>query len=518
MSSSGGINWTSIYNTPIGALLQDLNPSTFFGLIGQETTMQQSQYTSQQKQDNTQMSAWTTLQSDANTVLSDLTTLGASSTYNQLSTTSSQSNVATAVDQSAQPGSYNIYVKSVAQAEIDSGSSANMTVTNPNATLTLSGGAALQGTFSIAVGGGTAVSVTMPSGGESLNALISQINTTPGMGVTASLSENSSGQYVMELQANTTGQAITYTDSPGSSGQSYGPLYYLGVVSSDGSTPGTSTLSAANVLQASSSAEVSFGTSFNSTNYVTSTSNTITNLIPGMTIKLLSTGGTTITVSPNVSSMAKSVQQFVSDWNQWASDTQNLAEAGKVVESGSGTSASYTYQSNSHQVLTSGLPMLSLNSAENVMATATNGLTSSTYQSLADIGVTLGSNGQLSLNTSTLDAALTNDPTAVQSLFTSLSSALGVGTTSGGQAANGVIANFSEGPSSTVGQAVATLNAQVSQDQSHIALLKQQLTVEENQAIKQYGQWINNVAKYSQQYSLLNALYNQNSNGSTSGG
>lgn len=513
MSSSGGINWGSVYNTPIGAILQDLNPSTFVDLIGQETNSQETNYSNQVSQDQTEIKAWTTLQSDANTVLSDLTTLAQPTTYNQLTTTSSADNVATAVDQSAQQGSYNLYVNSVAEAEIDQGSATNLAVTNPNATLTLSNGSPLGGTFQIAVGSASPVTITMPTSGESLNGLISQINSTPGIGVTASLGENNQGDYVLEIQANQTGQSISYTDSAGSTSQSDGPLYYLGVVASDGSTPGTSQEPAANVLQAASSAEVSFGTSFNSSSYVSSSSNTFTNLIPGMTVTVLSPGSTTISVKPDVSSMVSSVAQFVSDWNQWVSDTGNLAEAGQVVESGSGTNASYTYQANSNQVLTSGLPMLTVDNAGDVLATTTNNGTTSPYQSLADIGVTLQQSGKLSLNSATLSQALTQDPTAVQNLFANLSQALGVNASK-----TGIIADFSQGPSSSVGTALGTLNTQVTHDQSQIKLIQQQLSAEENQAITQYAQWVNQVASDSEQYSLLNALYQQNSNSSTSGG
>lgn len=505
MSGSSGINWGSVYNTPIGQILQDLSPATFMSLVSQETTTQQSTYTSQVSQDQTQISAWTTLQSDANSVLGDLTSLASTSTYNQLSTTSSNSGVATAADQSAQQGSYNIYIQSLAQSEIDQGSTANMTVTNPNAPLTLSTGALLQGSFTVTVGG-TSASVTIPTAGESLNGLAAQINNTSGMGVTATVVKNSSGDYLLELQANQTGQAISYADSGVSGGS--GPLYYLGVISSDTST------TAANVLQSASSAKASFGSTFNATNYVTSSTNTFTNLIPGMTITAQSTGAATISVTPDVSSMAHSVQQFVSDWNQWVKDTQSLAAAGTVTESGSGSSATYTYQANPNQELTSALPTLALNTAEQLLGITTNGQTSSAYQSLADIGITLAANGKLSLDSSTLTQALTNDPTAVQSIFQSLSGVLGTNPTTH---TTGPIANFATGVSSVAGEAVATLNGQVTKDQNAINLLKQQLTAEENQAINQYAKWINQVSSDSTQYSMLSALFNQNSSSSSGG-
>lgn len=506
--SSSGINWGSVYNTPIGQILQDLNPSTFMGLITQESNSQVTSYQNQQSTDNTQISAWTTLQSDANNILSDLTTLSSASTYNQLTTSSSNNVVATAVDQSAQQGSYSIYVNSLAQAEIDQGSStSNLTVTNPNATLTLANGSLLQGQFSIALGTNPGVSVTIPTAGESLNALAAQINSTSGMPVTASVVQNSSGDWVLEVQANSTGQPITYSESSTTNT----PLVDLGIISSSSST------TAANVYQAASSAQVSFGTSFNASASISSTSNTFTNLIPGMTVTALSTGTTTITVAPNVSAVANSVQQFVSDWNQWVADTQNLAEAGKVSVSGSGGSASYSYTPNTKQVLQSGLPMNAINAAQQIMGDATNGLTTSAYQSLADIGLTFTGTGKINLNSSTLTQALANDPTAVQTLFANLSSALGTSTGTSGSILTGPVAGFAHGSQSVASDAISTLNTQVAQDQSKVALLNQQISAQEQQAITQYAQWVNQVAKDSEQYSLLNSLYNQNSSSSSGG-
>lgn len=503
---SSGINWSTVYNTPVGQLLQDLNPSTFAQLITQETQTQLSTFTNQISQDTAQINAWTTLQSDAQAFSSDLTTLSKGSTFNQLVATSSNSNVASAADQSAQAGSYTISVGSLAQSELDTGSTANMVVTNPNATLTVSGGAALQGSFSIAVGSQSAVTVTLPSGGESLNGLASLINSQPNMGVTASVVQNSQGQWLMEIQANQTGQSITYTDT-GTSTQSNGPLYYLGLVGT-----GTGPLSAANILQTASSAEISFGSTFNASNAISSTSNTFTNLIPGLTVTAQSLGTTTINVSPNISAMQSSVQQFVSDWNQWVKDTGNLAEAGTVTAAGTGASTTYSYQANSHQVLTSGLPMSIINEVQQIMGLTTNGLTGA-YQSLGDIGLSFSANGTISVNSGTLSQALSTDPSAVQSIFANLNNALGSTSTT-----TGIVAGFELGSTSTAGEGIATLNQQVSQDQSRISLLKQQMTAQEQQAIVQYGQWVNQVSKDSEQYSLLNALFNPNGNSSSSGG
>lgn len=499
------INWGSVYNSPVGQILNDLSPQTFASLSTQETKSQQSSLNAQVSSDKTDISAWTTLQSDAQVFAADLTTLANPTTYNALQVTSSSNSVATAVDNNAQPGSYTITANSLAQAEIDTGSAANMPVTDPTATLMV-GGSPLQGSFSIQLANQkSAVSVTMPTGGISLNGLAALINSQAGMQATASVVQNSVGDYVLEIQANSTGQAISYSQTAGG-GQSYGPLYYLGVMGTGAGPSGAS-----QVLQSAQKASVSFGSSYNSADAVTSSTNTFTNLIPGLTISLQSPGTTTLNVSPNVSSMTSSVQQFVSDWNQWVSDTQNLAQAGTVTQAGSGGSASYTYTANSNQVLSNGLPQSVIGQVQSVLASTKNS-TGGTYQSLGDIGLSFQTDGHLKIDQSTLTQALTQNSTAVQAIFTILNQNLG--------SAQGPLDGFGLGPTSSAGSAIATLTQQEQQDNNQLATLTQQTSGEENQAILQYGQWVNTVAKSSEQYSLLTALFNLNNSGgnSTSGG
>ncbi len=496
------INWGQVYSGPIGQILTDLNPQVFTQMATQESQTQLQSLNSRASADQTQINAWTTLQSDAQSFNSALQTLGDSATYNQLQTTSSSSNVASAADSSAQAGQYTISVQSVAQSEIDMGSAANLAVTDPTATLTQSG-SPLTGAFSISTGGST-VNVTLPSGGTSLNGLASLINSNAAsakVGITATVVQNGQGQYVLEVQGNQTDAPITYANVTGS------PLYALGLVSSSG----TGTQNAANVLQSATPAEVSFGSQFNAANAVTSKSNTFSDLIPGLTVTVSAPGTTTLSVTPNVSAMANNVQSFVSAWNQWVSDTQSLAESGQVVSSGSGASQSFSYQTNANQVLKSGIPTSVMNQVQGVLASYTTN-SSSAYSSLADLGLSFDASGKLSINSQTLTAALQTNPSAVQAVFSGLESALQP------SAGTGVLTGFSLGPTSTSGEAIATLTAQNSSIQNQVTLLNQNTTAEEQRAIVQYGQWVNQVAKYSQQYQLLNAIYNQNSSNSTTGG
>lgn len=502
MSSSSGINWSQVYSGPIGQILTDLSPTFFTGLATQESQTQMTQLKSEQSANQAKIGAWTTLQADAQSFGSALSTLASSSTYNQLQASSSNNNVASAADSSALAGQYTLTVNSVAQAEIDTGSAANLAVTNPSTVLSLSG-TAIAGTFGITVGG-QSMTVTVPTSGESLNALASAINSQAGsakVGITANVVQNGSGQYVLEMQATQTNQAIQYQDSQGSL------LYDLGLVAQTG----TGTQAAANMLQAPSPAQVSFGSSYNSSAAVTSSTNTFANLIPGLTVSANAPGTTTISVTPNISAMQNQVSSFVSAWNQWATDTQSLAEAGTVTAVGSGTAQSFSYQSNANQALTSGVPVATLNQVQQVLASHMTG--SGAYQSLGDLGITFSTSGKLIINSSVLDTALQSDPAAVQAVFSGLESALAP------SSGLGVLNGFSVGTTSTAGHSIATLTSQNANIANQEALILQKSSAEEQNAILQYGQWVNQVAKYSQQYTLLNAIFNANTGSSnTTGG
>lgn len=446
-------------------------------------------YTNQQK-------AWTTLQSDASATASSLSTLSQASTFQQLAATSSNTNVATASDNSAQAGSYNLTVTQLAQAEIDQGSSANMQVSSPSSALGLSG------SFTVAVGSGSAKTINVSST-DTLNTIAQNINNS-GAGVKATVEQQSSGNWILAIQGNTTGsgQGITFTDTAGS-GSTYGPLYSLGLYND----PSNAKFSG-EVVQKAQDASLYFGS--NSSSPITSSTNTFNNAIPGVTLVTSGVGSTTVTVSANVSAMTQAVQTFVNNYNTWVKDTENLA-MGTVAGNASSTTSSQgqttsSYQTNPNQVLTSPLPMQVLNQIQTVLGGWT-GNSSNIYQSLADIGITYNSNntGTLTINKTQLQSALTNHPNSVGTLFTDLQ-----------KMASPMFQAFDSGTTSTTGEALSSLQTQLSQTKLSLSMAKSQLTTAEQQAISQYGQWVKAVSSYANTYSTVQAMFNQS--GTNQGG
>jgi flagellar hook-associated protein 2 len=141
---------------------------------------------------------------------------------------------------------------------------------------------------------------------------------------------------------------------------------------------------------------------------VSSASNTVTGAIPGVTLSLLgqtTASGASLTVASDASQVSTAINQFVSDYNT----AIGLVNA----------QFSYSSTSSSEGVLASDPTMRSLQSALmqalNFVSTPSAGNTAT--PTLASLGITAATDGTLSIDTSTFDAALTNNPTDVQNFF-----------------------------------------------------------------------------------------------------
>lgn len=148
---------------------------------------------------------------------------------------------------------------------------------------------------------------------------------------------------------------------------------------------------------------------------IESASNTVTGAIPGVTLSLLGADpGSPIdlTVAPDVSQISTAINQFVTDYNT-ALGLVNTQFTASSSTNSSGTT------STSQGVLASDSTVVNLQSAlEQAMDyvyTPTSGTT--TVSSLADLGITVGDDGTLSVDTTTLDSALTTNASDVQNFF-----------------------------------------------------------------------------------------------------
>jgi flagellar hook-associated protein 2 len=311
------------------------------------------------------------------------------------------------------------------------------------------------GTLEIKVGSNTAVPITMGTAGstDNLNDLAAYIN-QQNMGVTASVITDSSGA-ILSLVSQTSGTAgvLTITDNTGTNG-------------SDGMGFTQATDAQGNPLGTDASLTVD-GVP------VTSGSNTMTGVIPGVTLTLsgTSTSPVTLAIQPDLTQASTAINNFVTAYNQVMTDinTQN-------TYSGSGTPP----------------PLLGDPSLDLLQSQLLNGITTSLsgngdVVNLQSIGIQLQEDGTLTVASSSsadsmdLNDALANDFSAVQNLFQSASSSSpGVA-----QALNTALTALTDpinGPlnldMSGISSQVTDLNTQISDFQYQLQQTQAQLTTE----------------------------------------
>jgi flagellar hook-associated protein 2 len=242
------------------------------------------------------------------------------------------------------------------------------------------------GTASFSING---VNVSVDTTSTTLQGLVSAINTA-NTGATASI--------------------VTGTNATG------GTTYQLKLTGATSFTDGNNLLQGVGVLQQGYSNEVLGAQdakySLDNIN-LTSSSNTITNVIQGSTIQLLkgttaAPGTTTIALAQDTSTVSTTVQSFVTAYNNL---NQFVAQNSALDTS--------TYQTG---------PLFGDPNVQQIQSTLASDLftpvpgLAQPYNNLSSIGLAFDQNGNLTFDSTQLTAALTSNPTAVQNLFTATGS------------------------------------------------------------------------------------------------
>jgi flagellar hook-associated protein 2 len=348
---------------------------------------------------NQQMiSAYSDVQSLVNTLSSSIDALASSTNLTSGTTSLFSSMEATVTSSDASVAASNILTASTTAGAAEGSYSltvSQLATSMKVASSTLSGSTAIgdTGSFTIAASDGTAATINVTSDmslSDIATAISAQSATT---GVDATLIQVSSGQYQMVLSTVDTGQTITAAATSGDD-----VLSDIGVTHSAGGF--------ADTLQAGQSAEFTVdGTA------ITSTTNTPTDVIPGVTLDLTGTTASgsslTLSVSQNTTAITSAVQSFISAYNALNDyiATQE-AESNGVV-----SSTAYLF----------GDPILaSLNTQLDDIITGQVGSGSSAIDYLTQLGITMDSSNDLELSDPTaLTDAAADDPTGLQNFFQS---------------------------------------------------------------------------------------------------
>jgi flagellar hook-associated protein 2 len=336
----------------------------------------------------------------------------------------------TSASSSAVAGSHTIVVTQLAQTA----SVASSSISNPNDTL--SGSVTIQGhTFN----------VDSADNDTTLASLSAAINSAD-IGVSASVITDSTGSR-LSIVSGTSGAAGQITVTSSLSGASSGNIsLQTGVSGGQNGQDAQLTVDGVSI---------------------TSSSNTVTTAIPGVTFQLLSTSASPVQVqiTDDTTDIATAVSSFVSAYNKVVGDINS------VEQSGTGGSSA---------------PLLGSPVIAQLQETLTGSLfgnsASGSIKNITQLGLSVNNDGTLALDTDTLTGVLNSDLTDVtgflqnsgsfgQTLATALNNA-------GTQAPNGTIFLAQQQNSSQE----TALNADITNENSILATQKTQLTNELNAA------------------------------------
>jgi flagellar hook-associated protein 2 len=440
-------------------------------IAGQSATL-----TTEAAVDNTQISAFGTVSAALSALQTAIAGLANGTDLSQYTATTSGTGITATGGAGAVAGSYQVTVSQVATSQaLTSGA--------------FSSTAALgTGTMNISVGG-QSMSLNVTSANNTLSGIASAINSSASNpGVTATIVTGTDGAHLV-LRSNNTGAANTINVSVSGVSDDNG-LSSLGVTSTPSTTGGASAFSSSGTIawsQTTAAQDAAFtidGTA------ATSSTNSVTTAIQGVTLDLtaaaVGTGTTpqtqTLTIAQDTTTAASDINNFVSLYNTVVnlispSGANSLTGFNSSASAGAGGDA-----------LTGNAVLTQI---QNQLAEIVGGAvgSGSTSQTLAAIGITFDSDGTtagagtLTVDSTTLTNALTNDPSTVASLFNS--------TNGIGEQLNSAVNSY-VGSTGLIATQTTAINADltsVSTQQTSLASYQAQLT-----------------AQYQAQFTALNTL------------
>jgi flagellar hook-associated protein 2 len=389
MSSTSTSNPVTIANGTAGAAGGSvINVSQLVSQLVQATQApQQNLINARTTAVTTQISAVGQLKSALSTFQSSLSPLDTQSSFNAQIAVSSDTSLFTATVSTGAPvGTYNVTVDHLASAQQLLSGQFTGDGTTPVGT----------GTLHLSLGE-AGFDVTITSEDESLNGIAAAINSASGNpGITAAVLQGTDGAHLV-LSSTQTGAANTIGITETDTGGGLSALTY-------GSTGNTG-----NYTQQTPAQDASFSISGVPG---TSPSNTITTALNGVTLTLLKptptgTGTTppTLSILTDTGTIENNIKAFVTAYNTLAGTFSSLGSFDATTEKAG-------------PMLGDALLTGVKNQVQRALYSVVN-TGSSTYNTLASIGITSNSDGTLSLDMTKLGTALTSNFGAVSELFSS---------------------------------------------------------------------------------------------------
>lgn len=404
---------------------------------------QQSSYTAKLSAYGTMKSALTTFQT-ANTALNN------ADLFSSTKTTSSSTAFSATTAAGAVAGKYTVSVSQLAAAQ---------TLTSAVQTSNTTALATSDSTITIQQANGKdPVTVSVSAANSSLTGIRDAINKSDA-GVTASIIKVSDGSYRLSMTSDDTGtdNAMTLSVTGDSALQS--------MLNYDGS-------STSNMTQ---SVEAKNAQLTVNNVAIESSSNTISDALEGITLNLsdVTTGNQTLTITKDTSKASSAVSAWVTAYNTLQDSFASLT---KYTAVDAGTDA----QDTSNGALLGDSTLRTIQSQLKSMLT--NAQSSSTYKTLAQIGVTTDpTSGQLELDSDKLTTALTDNPDGVKAMIVGDGKTTGIATTIGNNitswlSSTGIVQAATDGVSKTLNNLTQKYNEASTRIDDTIARYKTQFT------------------------------------------
>ena len=234
-------------------------------------------------------------------------------------------------------------------------------------------------TFTITTASGATATVTTGNGVNTLSDLVKAIN-GDNLGLNASIVTDATGSR-LAITSHTSGSAADFTVTSSVPNSSFSLSQAVAGVNASLTINGIA---------------------------IESATNTVTGAVPGLTLSLQSASPGTevsLSVAPDTAQVSNSINQFVSDYNTLIGDVNT-----QFTDTGSGEG-----------VLADDPGIQSLQSdllqSLDYTATPASGSSTTTVPNLSSLGISVNSDGTLSLNNTTLSNALQNNFSDVQNFF-----------------------------------------------------------------------------------------------------
>jgi flagellar hook-associated protein 2 len=380
---------------------------------------------------NAKISLYGTLKSKLDALQTASDTLRFPSKLSAISATSSESTVlgATAA-YNASPGSYTLQVTQLASAQKSFSNSyaSGTTFDTGQLTFTLSG---------------TAAEPIDIAGPATLQEVSTVINNKK-IGVTATVITSGDGSQRMILTGDKSGSgngfSLTSTATP-SGGQSLGTFDL-----------------ATTALQRSSAQDASMTIDGIA---VTSSTNSFSTAIQGLTLTAVKIGQSTVTVQNDTKTITDAAQAFVDSYNAVTTTIKNNSNYNSTTK----TAQAFNGDAAARSIVET------MGSAR---TTVPGSLSAASFKTLSELGITIQQSGQLSLDKSKLSSAISSSPSEVVKTLNAYGEAFSTKVTEL-QGSNGAVSNK-----------LSNLNATVRRDQDRVAALEARVALVEKRYRAQF--------------------------------